>query len=89
MPDENTYLSDDAVLEAALAWLDEGKSIAIATVISTWGSAPRPTGSQMVVTAEGDFLGSVSGGCIEGAVIHGAADAIASGDIDLLPFRFK
>ena len=60
--------------------------MALATVVSTWGSSPRPTGSQLAVDADGDFVGSVSGGCIEGAVIKEAQDAIADGSPRLLDF---
>lgn len=64
-------------LRTAAAWLTAGHKIALATVIRTWGSAPRPTGSQIVVRDDGAFLGSVSGGCVEGAVIEAALSAIA------------
>lgn len=69
----------DDVLERATAWAAEGKGVAIATVVATWGSSPRPAGSQMAISAEGEFFGSVSGGCIEGAVITEAAEIVASG----------
>ncbi|MEQ9638733.1 MAG: XdhC family protein [Alphaproteobacteria bacterium] len=68
---------DDKVIEQAAAWADAGKQVAIATVIGTWGSSPRPVGSQIVVDADGNFVGSVSGGCIEGAVVHTAREVIA------------
>jgi xanthine/CO dehydrogenase XdhC/CoxF family maturation factor len=74
------------ILGQAARWRDAGKSVAIATVVSTWGSSPRPTGSQLAVDADGNFIGSVSGGCIEGAVIKEAQDAIASGRPRLLDF---
>lgn len=64
-------------LRTAAAWLTEGRKIALATVIQTWGSAPRPAGSQIVVRDDGAFLGSVSGGCVEGAVIEAALATIA------------
>lgn len=76
----------DDVLEQAAAWRDDGKSVAIATVVKTWGSSPRPTGSQLVVNDLGEFLGSVSGGCIEGAVIGEAADVIETGQGKVLHF---
>ncbi len=60
--------------------------MAIATVIETWGSAPRPVGSHLVIDGEGNFQGSVSGGCVEGAVITEAADVIASGAPKVLDF---
>lgn len=78
--------SDEAVIEAALAWKDSGMGVAMATVISTWGSAPRPTGSQIAINEEAGFIGSVSGGCIEGAVIHAGLDVLAGGPPQLLEF---
>jgi xanthine/CO dehydrogenase XdhC/CoxF family maturation factor len=60
--------------------------VALATVIETWGSAPRPVGSHLVVDGEGAFLGSVSGGCVEGAVISEAADVIEDGRPRILEF---
>jgi xanthine/CO dehydrogenase XdhC/CoxF family maturation factor len=73
-------------LDIAEAWKGEGRSVALATVIETWGSAPRPVGSHLVIDAEGNFEGSVSGGCVEGAVISEAADVIASGAPKMLEF---
>ena len=73
-------------LEVAEAWLDEGRSVAVATVIDTWGSAPRPVGSHLVVDGEGNFEGSVSGGCVEGAVVAEAVDIIAAGGARVLEF---
>lgn len=63
-------------LDAALTWLSNGHKVALATVVRTWGSAPRQAGSQMAVRDDGDFAGSVSGGCIEGAVIEAAQDVM-------------
>ncbi len=60
--------------------------MALATVTETWGSSPRPAGSQFVVTMSGRMAGSVSGGCIEGAVAEAARDTIASGKPQLLDF---
>lgn len=75
-----------AILETARAWTEEGRRVAIATVVETWGSAPQPTGSQLVIDADGNFEGSVSGGCVEGDVIVAAEDAIASGEPRMLEF---
>ena len=63
-----TQIHDD-VLEQAGRWRDEGRKVALATVVSTWGSSPRPVGSQLAVDETGNMVGSVSGGCIEGAVV--------------------
>ena len=67
-------------------WKSEGKDVAIATVVETWGSAPRPVGSNLVIDGEGNFLGSVSGGCVEGAVVTEAIDVIESGKPKTLEF---
>jgi xanthine dehydrogenase accessory factor len=64
-------------LQTIAAWLAAGHKVALGTVIRTWGSAPRPAGSQIAVRDDGVFLGSVSGGCVEGAVIEAALGAIA------------
>ncbi|MFN4164828.1 MAG: XdhC family protein [Ferrovibrio sp.] len=76
----------DDVLGIALDWKRAGKGVALATVVTTWGSAPRPVGSQLAVDDEGKFIGSVSGGCIEGAVVTEALDAIADGKPRMLDF---
>jgi xanthine/CO dehydrogenase XdhC/CoxF family maturation factor len=78
--------SDTDILRTALSWQKEGRRLAIATVIQTWGSAPQPTGSQLLIDSEGNFLGSVSGGCVEGAVITEAADVIETAKPKLLEF---
>jgi xanthine/CO dehydrogenase XdhC/CoxF family maturation factor len=75
-----------SVLDEAAAWLEDGRKVALATVIETWGSAPQPVGSQLAVDAEGNFTGAVSGGCVEGAVITEALDVIASGSPKILAF---
>jgi xanthine/CO dehydrogenase XdhC/CoxF family maturation factor len=71
--------SDAEVLQEALAWHDAGRGVALATVIATWGSAPRPVGSRLAIDAEGRFAGSVSGGCVEAAVIEAAQAVISDG----------
>ena len=85
---ENTAYLDDArdPLLIAEGWKDEGRDVAIATVVETWGSAPRPVGSHLVIDAEGNFHGSVSGGCVEGAVVTEAIDVIGSGQAKMLEF---
>lgn len=83
--DPMTDVSAD-ILAAALAWKQTGKGVALATVVTTWGSAPRPVGSQLAVDDGGKFIGSVSGGCIEGAVVTEALDAIADGKPRMLDF---
>ena len=77
---------DEDILKAAEDWKAAGRGVALATVVETWGSAPRPVGSHLVVDEEGNFLGSVSGGCVEGAVIEEAADVIADGRPRMLEF---
>ena len=74
------------VLAVAETWCAEGRGVALATVVSAWGSSPRPVGSQLVVDDQGSMLGSVSGGCIEGAVVLEAREAIADGNPRLLDF---
>jgi len=81
----NTDRSDD-ILATAAGWRDEGRDVALATVVSTWGSAPRPAGSQLAISADGNFVGSVSGGCVEGAVVAEALEIIKSDSPKLLEF---
>ncbi|KJS43810.1 MAG: XdhC/CoxI family protein [Roseovarius sp. BRH_c41] len=69
----------DNIPETALAWYRAGKGAALATVVETWGSAPRRVGSQLAISGEGEIAGSVSGGCVEGAVVAEALDAIEAG----------
>jgi uncharacterized protein with von Willebrand factor type A (vWA) domain len=66
---------DRSARSAAIAegWMNEGREVAVATVVETWGSAPRPVGSHLVIDADGNFQGSVSGGCVEGAVVSEAS----------------
>src|SRR5512140_419127 len=74
------------VLGQAAAWSDGGLGVAIATVVRTWGSAPRPAGSHLAVNERGEFAGSVSGGCVEPAVIREALAVIRDGAPRLLEF---
>ena len=76
----------DAVLATAARWQDEGRKVALATVVATWGSSPRPAGSQLAVDETGRMVGSVSGGCIEGAVVHEAQAVMAGGGPKLLDY---
>ena len=78
--------TEDDILRAAEAWRREGRTIALATVIETWGSAPRPVGSHLLIDEAGSFLGSVSGGCVEGEVITEALDVIGDGRPRTLEF---
>lgn len=78
-------MSED-ILSLAAAWADAGEQVAIATVVETWGSSPRPAGSMLAVTASGRLAGSVSGGCIEGAVADVAKQVMQSGAPQLLDF---
>ncbi|MBI0432601.1 XdhC family protein [Roseomonas sp. KE0001] len=74
------------ILSTAADWLAAGETVALATVVETWGSSPRPAGSQLAVTASGRLAGSVSGGCIEGAVAEAARRSMADGQPQLLDF---
>ncbi|MBI1206486.1 MAG: XdhC family protein [Azospirillum sp.] len=76
----------DEVLERAASWRAGNRRVALATVIATWGSSPRPVGSQLAVDHAGAMVGSVSGGCIEAAVAHEAQQVIADGEPRLLDF---
>jgi xanthine/CO dehydrogenase XdhC/CoxF family maturation factor len=67
----------DSVLSQAAMWIRAGHRVALATVVHTWGSSPRPAGSKLAVNDRGEFVGSVSGGCIEGAVITEALEVMA------------
>ncbi len=76
----------DNTIEIALEWLAAGKAVALATVVETWGSAPRPVGSQLVISGEAEIMGSVSGGCVEGAVVEEALEALESGACAVLDY---
>lgn len=67
---------DEKILDEADQWLEQNKKVILATVVQTWGSSPRPTGSLMIVNDSGDFSGSVSGGCVEGEVVRQCLDLI-------------
>jgi xanthine dehydrogenase accessory factor len=74
------------ILNIAASWFDAGERVAIATVTETWGSSPRQAGSRMAVTASGKVAGSVSGGCIEGAVAEAALRSLETGEPAWLEF---
>jgi xanthine/CO dehydrogenase XdhC/CoxF family maturation factor len=76
----------DAVLGCAARWREAGLGVALATVVRTWGSSPRPAGSKLAVNERGEFVGSVSGGCIEGAVITEALEVMQGGAPRVLDF---
>jgi xanthine/CO dehydrogenase XdhC/CoxF family maturation factor len=80
-------MSDHAeILEQASSWRRAGKGVALATVVKTWGSSPRPAGAKLAVADDGAFVGSVSGGCVEGAVIEQAVETIRDRKSRLLDF---
>jgi len=85
-PSEDDGLGPDDILAIAEKWRREGRKVAIATVVGTWGSAPRPAGSHLIVDDGNNFLGSVSGGCVEGEVVAEAAEVIRAGKPKLLEF---
>lgn len=74
------------ILSEVDRWINDGDSIALATVVNTWGSAPRGVGAKMAVTPKGEITGSVSGGCVEGAVYEEGIDVIRTGIPKLLHF---
>ena len=76
----------DTIPEIGLEWHRSGKGAALATVVETWGSAPRQAGSQLVICASGEMMGSVSGGCVEGAVVLEAQEALADGQPRMLSY---
>ena len=73
-------------LEQLAAWQRAGRGAALATVVRTWGSSPRPVGSLLAISDSGDFAGSISGGCVEGAVVEAALGVISNGAPQLLEF---
>ncbi len=80
--DENS----DKLFFKAEEWTNQGRQVAIATVVETWGSSPRPCGSQLLIDSSGNFIGSVSGGCVEAAVISEGMDVIKDALPRLLEF---
>ncbi len=76
----------DHIPEIALDWHRQDKGAVLATVVETWGSAPRPVGSQLAISGAGDMAGSVSGGCVEGAVVSEAMEALETGRAEILEF---
>ena len=82
----DTFTRPGDILRTALKWRDEGRDVALATVVSTWGSSPRPVCSHLVIDGNGSFEGSVSGGCVEGAVIRAAKQVIETGKRQMLEF---
>lgn len=79
-------MADFALMQLALDWHRAGRAVAVASVVETWGSAPRPTGSVLVIDSDGAMEGSVSGGCVEGAVIVEAFEALSDGKPRLLDY---
>src|SRR5262245_51733584 len=84
--DQPMSAADPTAVAKALDWIAAGRDVALATVVQTWGSAPQPVGSLLLIDADGNFSGSVSGGCVEAEVIEQAAEVIASGQPKLLTF---
>ena len=79
-------MTSENLLQLAACWKRDGEVVAIATVVQTWGSSPRPAGSRLIVTQSGKMAGSVSGGCIEAAVAEAAAHSYATGAPQLLEY---
>lgn len=77
-------LTDD--LDVRDAWKSEGKAVAVATVVSVEGTAPRPPGARLLVSSDGEMVGSVSGGCVENDVVVHASEVIESGEPRLLTY---
>lgn len=83
---QDTSTAQLDILRTAEDWNRAGRPVALATVVETWGSAPRPVGSHLVIDQDGNFEGSVSGGCVEGAVVSEAIDVIETGEATTLEF---
>ncbi len=84
--EERLMDAQHGILEQAAEWRAAGRDVALATVIQTWGSAPQSVGAQLAIDAEGNFAGSVSGGCVEGAVVTEALDVMESGAAKVLEY---
>ena len=76
----------DRIPESALGWIQQGRRVALATVVQTWGSAPRPVGAQLAITEAAEMAGSVSGGCVEGAVVAEALEILEDDTPRILEF---
>jgi len=76
----------EAVLGEAASWCEAGRGVALAVVVNTWGSSPRPVGSRLAVDDAGNMVGSVSGGCVEAAVVEAAREVIADGNPRTIEF---
>src|SRR5476651_770714 len=76
----------ESILTEAASWRRDGRNVALATVVQTWGSSPRPVGSKLAVDDAGHMIGSVSGGCVEGAVVERAQEVIRTGSPEVLDF---
>ena len=79
-------ITDAEILAKAEEWKRAGRRVALATVVETWGSAPREVGAHLAIDSDGNFVGSVSGGCVEGDVIAESSEIIESGIAKLLEF---
>jgi xanthine/CO dehydrogenase XdhC/CoxF family maturation factor len=84
--DMTADFAPENILQIALEWRLAGHAVALATVVETWGSAPRPAGSQLACNERGEFVGSVSGGCVEVAVIEAAAEVMRGAPPKLLEY---
>jgi xanthine/CO dehydrogenase XdhC/CoxF family maturation factor len=84
VPDTAAFLDDP--LAIAARWREAGEAVALATVTETWGSSPRPPGSRMAISASGRIAGSVSGGCVENAVVEAALETLADRQPRLLSY---
>jgi xanthine dehydrogenase accessory factor len=82
-------VGDPSIIPTALNWLGQGRRVALATVIETWGSSPQPVGCKLLIDSCGNFLGSVSGGCVEAEIVSEAADAIAEGKVRTVSYGIE